>query len=1099
MSNGTVHRLRLIDGPPISCRPRRLKPELMPVAREQIDELIKGGIIEPSSGCWSSPIHFVAKKDGTWRMVGDYTKLNSRTIIDKYPVPNVSDFNHALAGARCFSVIDCKRAYHQIPMAPEDIEKTAITTPFGLFQYRFMPFGLRNAAQTWQRFINEVLFHLDFCFVYLDDILIFSPTVEKNKEHLQIVKDTLVAAGVELNNKKLQLHKPSVLFLGYVVSAEGLTPPVDKVKPVLELPRPDTYKELRRFLGTVNYYRKHLPAAAEVQAPLTDALAGQNTTGIRQVPWTPVMETAFEKLKHLLANAVTVAHPHPDATLFITTDASDCAIGAVLSQSVGDVTSPLQFFSKKLNNAQKKYSAFDRELLAVYEAVKHFRTEVEGRGFYILTDHKPLVAAIQKPPSDPPPRRFRHLDYILQFTSDVRYIKGADNIVADFLSRVGAVTSVLDLSDLPQRQSADPNIMQLINDHDSSLKPVKTTFPGVTGEVWCDESTGSLRPFIPKDLQRQVFDKLHSLAHPGVRASTRLVTERFVWRDMRRDCQVWARSCIPCQQNKVSRHTTPPLGTFSQPHKRFQHLHIDLVGPLTPSEGFRYVLSIIDRTTRWFEATPLPNITSETVARAFIDTWIARFGCPAVLTTDQGRQFESALFSDICRLCGISKIHTTAYHPQSNGLVERWHRTLKTALRCHGPLWTEALPFVLLGLRTTFKEDLKGSVAEFVYGQPLVLPGELVAPTPVASPSELPSLVERVKLHCSKLHPQPPAHHTPPRTYVPVALSSCTYVFLRDDTIKAPLQPPYTGPHKVLRRAANTMDILLHGSKTTVSLNRVKPALVEPASDDSPTPSPPPSSNDSGNRSHSSSQPLTHSSNNYLSGGPQHSSQPSDPHPFRGFSPRMTPSSQNFTLSTPSSCTSSLRPSSGKKLCPHRSSTPVSPGRLPATTTPTTPASDASPSLCRGFATPTCRSTPPSTATEVEFKTRVDPDHICNLSVLVQGVSVFIMLACDDKSDQEGGVVQRVVRRITASHLASAGNLRAFVRPNGTVIVRFPADHRGPPQQSTRFGRRLRPPSTLKDFETTVPGFAPRSPTNRPLPEDAQELPVTFLHPLPAV
>lgn len=385
---------------------------------------------------------------------------------------------------------------------------------------------------------------------------------------------------------------------------------------------------------------------------------------------------------------------------------------------------------------------------------------------------------------------------------------------------------------------------------------------------------------------------------------------------------------------------------------------------------------------------------------------------------------------------------------------------MKVSLRCHGSLWTEALPFVLLGLRSTVKEDLKASVAEFVYGQPLALPGELVAPAPLAPSSELPSFIERVKSHCAQLTPSPPAAHTPPRVFVPRLLETCGYVFLRDDTIKAPLQPPYTGPFKVIRRTGNTMDISIKGSPTTVSLCRVKPAVVELSLPDPP-------------------QLLADSSTSSLPPvGPtppvvDRSSLPDSPispTPFLGFpspdSAHPNPSPTGSTVVVPSS------PEDSPRSC---STDSVSP--------------------CRGFTPP-----PPAPATSppvhtIELTTHVHPQDVPLLSVIACDDCACVVRSCD--SHEVGCASQRVVQRFNVGDSAARGLIRAFVRPSGQVILWIPADA----VPRSRAGRRLRRPRALDDFQLSVPGLTPRSPHCHPLPEDAEEISVTYLdsrHPPPS-
>jgi len=818
----------LTTGPPVSERPRKLAPDKLRAAKAEFQTWLEAGICRPSSSPWASPMHMTRKKDGSWRICGDYRRLNSVTLPDKYPTANLQDFSANLHGKKVFSGLDLHRAFNQIPVAPSDIEKTAITTPFGSFEFLFMTFGLRNASQSFQRFINRALGDLNFVYIYIDDILVASSSYEEHNEHLKIVFQRLKDFHLRLNVEKCIFAVDELDFLGYTINSQGFRPTKTKVDAILHYPKPQTFLELRRFLGMVNFYRKNIPHAAESQASLNALFIDSRKNDKRPIPWTQQTEQAFEKVRAELANAALLVHPRSGAKLRLITDASDYAMGAVLEQQNENEWDPLAFFSRKFTAAQCNYSAYDRELTAIFEAIKYFSHFLEAAEFQILTDHKPLVYAFAPRSEKASPRQTRQLAYITQFSTKIEYIRGTENPVADSLSRVEAIRLPTEFSlvELSAKQVEDNELKIIISSEEVPLKLRKLTFEASHSPIFCEVSEESIRPYIPANMRKNVFDFYHNSAHPGARVTDRIIRQHYVWPNMHRDITRWAKQCINCQQAKISRHSKLIPDKFVAPDGRFDHVHLDIVGPLPNIEGYQYILTMIDRFSRWIEAVALKETSAATVARTFHDTWITRYGAPKLLTTDQGSNFESQFFTAYLSLIGCERLRTTAYHPASNGIIERWHRTFKTALMCHADTnWLRTLSTVLLGLRTAIRLDTDAAPVEFMFGTPIRIPGEFFLPEDITPDPNY--FIEDYRTFMRQVRPVPAAHNNKNRAFIFKDLPNCKQVFLRNVVRKA-LERPYSGPFTVLERISDRVYKILNrkGEPQNVSVELLKPAFT---------------------------------------------------------------------------------------------------------------------------------------------------------------------------------------------------------------------------------------------------------------------------------
>ena len=899
VKHGVRHHIPT-NGHPIQSRARPLDPEKLKVAKTEIEKLVKLGVCQRAKSEWASPL-MVAKKPclsrckctptvpcGGWRVCGDYRRLNAITPDDKYPVRAIQDFNAELHGKVIFSKIDLMKGYHQIPVAAEDVEKTAIITPFGLYAFTRTPFGLKNAGQDFQRLMDNILGDIPHVFVYIDDILVASESPEQHLEDLKKVFTILSDNGLVIQRAKCVLGKSSLDFLGYRVDATGIAPLPERVKAIKAVSPPTTVKELQRFLGMVNYYRRWIRQAANHLEPLYGTLKGKPTPRI--VKWNTTLQTSFDAIKSALASATLLHHPRPGAQLAITTDASNVAIGGVLEQRGPKGWEPLSFYSKKLEDHQRKWPPYDRELLAAFLGVRHFKNMVEGRSFTLYTDHQSLVPSMTKKTDPQTPRQIYQLACISEFTTDIRYIEGKANVVADNLSRPAGISNInhseqhvfitdlisagapitlppdqtvpaekvnelgevvnaigqlnINLDEMARDQILDADYRRISQDARTGLHLKKVNLGQST--IIVDVSNGPARPFVPTAWRRRVFDAIHGLGHPGVQRTREAITAKFVWPSIRADVTRWARECLACQQAKIQRHVVPPIGEFAVPSKRFQHWNVDLV-TMPESNGFKYLLTAVDRLSRWPIAMPLRDMTVQSVIDAFAHGIVAAFGVPESITTDNGGQFTSAMWKQLMQVWGIRNHFTTPYHPEANGLVERFHRRLKESLKALATeepgLWYWRLPCSLLAIRTTLKPDIGASPSDLVYGEGLAVPGELIG-SPRLAEDELQRQRERVldqlRLEVSRIQPTPTSAHRRPATYLPEELQTTTHVFVRRGGTQTSLATPYVGPYRVIERGELNFKIAIPGGTTeTINVARLRPAVMPSDEEEDQPPSPP--------------------------------------------------------------------------------------------------------------------------------------------------------------------------------------------------------------------------------------------------------------------
>ena len=466
---------------------------------------------------------------------------------------------------------------------------------------------------------------------------------------------------------------------------------------------------------------------------------------------------------------------------------------------------------------------------------------LEGCDVKMFTDQKPLTSAFFKAKEPLTNCQRNQLSFISEFRTDIAHVPGVDNVVADTLSRQYGDTQDLAMVNTVAHRLVDVDLEELAGEQDeadiareigpeSALTIKSVKIPGIDKRLWCDVSTGKPRIYVPEPWRKKVFQAVHSLSHPSGRATLMSLATVFVWRSMNTQVKQWAKQCESCGKNKVTRHAKPPLLPIPVPATRFEHVHVDLVGPFPVSQGKRYILTMIDRTTRWVEAAALADSTASSITAAFISNWPSRFGIPKVVTSDRGAQFTSQTWTQLLGRLGVKASTTTAYYPQANGMVERFHRTLKSALWCvlDKGTWTSMLPWVLLGIRNAPREDTATSSAEVLYGLPIRIPGMCFSDRGESHTPRQELLAARanVKEFLPRLMDKKKAKYSP---FVPQDLKKAEFVYVRNEKLgKSALTPCYEGPFRVISKETEKgiyKIITAHGADN-VSLQRLKAAFL---------------------------------------------------------------------------------------------------------------------------------------------------------------------------------------------------------------------------------------------------------------------------------
>ena len=815
-----------------------------------ISESLASGIIRPSSSPLAAGFFFVGKKDGGLRPCIDYRHLNDITVKNRYPLPLISSTFEPLAKATVFTKLDLRNAYHLVRIRDGDEWKTAFNTHLGHFEYLVMPFGLTNAPAVFQSLVNDILRDMinDFAVVFLDDILVFSQSLEEHVVHVRTVLQRLLENRLFVKAEKCAFHATSVEFLGHVIEKGAVRADPRKVSAVADWERPTDRTQLRRFLGFSNFYRKFIKNFSLIAAPL-------NALTSTAVPflWTSEADDAFQHLKDLFTSAPVLAMPDTSRQFILEVDASEVGIGAILSQRSqdDDKLHPCAFYSRRLSPAERNYDVGNRELLAIHDALKEWRHWLEGATlpFVVLSDHKNLIYLQSAKRLSP--RQSRWALFFTRFNFTIAYKPGTENVRADALSRRFSS----DTAPTPVPETILPSscfLGALTWEIETEVSRAHESDPGPDGGP-------PNRLFVPTSLRAKVLTWGHTIklsGHPGAARTEEFIRRRFWWPGLSADVKTFVAACEVCARSKNTHK--PPAGLLHPlviPSRPWSHIAMDFVTGLPPSEGNDTILTIVDRFSKAVHYIPLPKLPSASEMADLLAQHVVRLhGIPTDIVSDRGPQFTSKVWQAFCKGIGATVSLTSGYHPQSNGQAERANQSMEDTLRCFchrlPSSWSSYLPWVEYAHNTLVASSSGLSPFESSLGyQPPLFPTQ-ETDVAVASPEDHVHRCRRVweKTRDSLLRSRDRSSRIANRRRRPAPVyHPGQEVYLRAKNLPIPgtskkLAPRFVGPFPI-ECVVNPVSVRLSLPPSmhvhpVFHVSQIKPAVTCPLS--APVPAPPP-------------------------------------------------------------------------------------------------------------------------------------------------------------------------------------------------------------------------------------------------------------------